>query len=178
MPAYKIKLPYPENLLHDIFGDGCINISIAPDFDATMKFILKKHMQDRDISIILMRYRDKQTKKYIAQYFHVSTARIAEIINKAINLLKLSDDIIKFGLAKYTLNGGLTINSTINELNLSIRAYNSLYQSGIRQVKDITTLSRRELLDIYNLGYVSANEIINTLAEKGYYLKGSTGYAA
>lgn len=60
----------------------------------------------------------------------------------------------------------------ISELNLSVRAYNGLYNSGIRNVGDIVAKTQRQLLHISNLGKTTVYEITEKLHELGIYLKG------
>ena len=56
----------------------------------------------------------------------------------------------------------------IEELQLSVRAYNGLKRSGINTVSELAKLSLAELEKIKNLGKVSLNEIIEKLKECGF----------
>lgn len=56
----------------------------------------------------------------------------------------------------------------IEELQLSVRAYNGLKRAEIHTLGDLMKLSLSELEKIKNLGKVSLSEIIKTLKEYGY----------
>lgn len=55
----------------------------------------------------------------------------------------------------------------IEELDLSVRAYNCLKRSGIRSVAQIFALSRQELLAIRNMGSPGRHNLYICLVERG-----------
>lgn len=59
---------------------------------------------------------------------------------------------------------------SIDELELSVRAYNALKRSGLNTIDDVCKLTKAELRGIKNLGKVSAEEVIAKLAVRGRYL--------
>ena len=59
---------------------------------------------------------------------------------------------------------------TIEELNLPVRAYNSLRRVGIHTVDDLTARTEADLLAIENLGPQSVREIKERLAGIGRHL--------
>ncbi len=61
----------------------------------------------------------------------------------------------------------------IEELNLSLRSYNSLRREGIHTVGDLAAKSREELLAIDNIGPASVEEIRQRLADRGLALSES-----
>lgn len=56
----------------------------------------------------------------------------------------------------------------IEELQLSVRAYNGLKRAGINTVSELAKMSLAELEKIKNLGKVSLNEIVEKLRECGF----------
>ena len=54
----------------------------------------------------------------------------------------------------------------IEELQLSVRAYNCLKRAQIHSIADLLDYSQEELLEIKNFGQKSANEVINALRER------------
>lgn len=58
----------------------------------------------------------------------------------------------------------------IDELELSVRAYNALKRSGLNTIDDVCKLTKEELCGIKNLGKVSVDEVITALTEKGRHL--------
>lgn len=60
-------------------------------------------------------------------------------------------------------------NTDIAELNLSVRAYNVLKRAGCRTIADVLMLpSVKHLTRLRNMGRKSAEEVIETLRERGY----------
>lgn len=62
------------------------------------------------------------------------------------------------------------LSSDIAELDLSVRAYNSLRRAGICTIGRLITLSQSDLLKVRNMGYKCRDEILLTLADHGEYL--------
>lgn len=60
----------------------------------------------------------------------------------------------------------------IDQLDLSVRAYNCLRRSGIATLADILNMTERQLLNVRNLGRKSSDEIIGIVSALGYSLKG------
>lgn len=56
-------------------------------------------------------------------------------------------------------------------LDLSVRSYNCITRAGIHTVRELIGLTEPQLRSIRNLGRKSADEIIETLANRGFYLK-------
>ncbi|MGH2739505.1 MAG: DNA-directed RNA polymerase subunit alpha [Actinomycetota bacterium] len=59
----------------------------------------------------------------------------------------------------------------VEELSLSVRAYNCLKREGIDTVADLVDRSERELMDIRNFGAKSIDEVKDKLAELGLSLR-------
>lgn len=60
----------------------------------------------------------------------------------------------------------------IEELNLSVRAYNCLISRGIHTIAALTAKTEVELLDIRNLGHGTLNNIVAALDYVGLKLAG------
>jgi DNA-directed RNA polymerase alpha subunit len=63
------------------------------------------------------------------------------------------------------------LDTQIEDLMLSVRAYNSLMREDLRTIRDVLAKSQEDLLDIRNLGSKCVEEIRSRLAEIGYYLR-------
>ncbi len=61
----------------------------------------------------------------------------------------------------------VTAKTEIEDLNLSVRCYNSVKRAGINKVGDLEKITFRELRHIRNLGKHSLDELIEKLAEQG-----------
>lgn len=59
----------------------------------------------------------------------------------------------------------------IEELELSVRAYNCLRRAGINNVQDLTNKTENEMRKIRNLGKISLEEVINKVKELGLGFK-------
>lgn len=76
-------------------------------------------------------------------------------------ILKLRDDRAKQRYLKMS----------IEELDLSVRSFNSLKRANINTVAELTEKSEDDMLKVRNLGRKSLEEVINKLAEHGLSLK-------
>ena len=63
------------------------------------------------------------------------------------------------------------LNTSIEELDLSVRAYNCVRNGDIRTLRDLTNKTEIDLLRTKNFGRKGLNEIKEILAEKGLILK-------
>lgn len=85
-----------------------------------------------------------------------------------------------------TLDGGLLMEKqeevqkskeeeiSIEDLELSIRAYNCLKRANIFHLADLLKKSERELMEIKNFGKKSAEEVIDKVKSMGYVLRGGS----
>jgi DNA-directed RNA polymerase subunit alpha len=60
-----------------------------------------------------------------------------------------------------------TLEMTVEELDLSVRSYNSLKRAGINTVQELTSKNKEEMMQIRNLGKKSLEEITDKLDELG-----------
>nr|MDD6335525.1 DNA-directed RNA polymerase subunit alpha [bacterium] len=67
--------------------------------------------------------------------------------------------------------GDKTVDMAIEELELSVRSYNSLKRAGINTVEDLISRSEAEMMKVRNLGRKSLDEVIQKLAVLGMGLK-------
>lgn len=61
----------------------------------------------------------------------------------------------------------------IDELELSVRSYNCLKRAGVETIGQLVTKSESELSAIPNFGQKSIEEVIDTLKDRGYQLRGA-----
>jgi len=61
-------------------------------------------------------------------------------------------------------------NVGIESLNLSVRAYNCLKRANKNTLQDLIEMTTDELMSIKNFGKKSAEEVIQTLNERGFFL--------
>ena len=73
-------------------------------------------------------------------------------------------------------DGGLHLSQDLNNLGIdvmepSVRAFNCLYRAGIRTMYDLSLRTKRDLMNIRNLGARCLAEIISKAAEHGVYIR-------
>ena len=60
---------------------------------------------------------------------------------------------------------------TIEELDMSVRAFNCLKRAGINTVEDLINRSEEDMIKVRNLGKKSLEEVIQKLQSLGFELK-------
>lgn len=73
----------------------------------------------------------------------------------------------------YTIEDIVSYTTTLEELDLSVRAYNCLKRVGINTIGDVIKYTYEDLLKVRNLGRLSAKEVVQKLADYGFKLKES-----
>ena len=63
------------------------------------------------------------------------------------------------------------LDTTIEELELSVRSFNCLKRAGISTVEDLISKSQEDMMRVRNLGRKSLDEVINKLASLGFSLR-------
>lgn len=122
-------------------------------------------------------YIDTMTRK--KRYIKAQTEAIEEQIAVVIDNCEDKEEvysIIKPFYQKYmedvTADEALLImihgDRRLDDLELSVRAYNCLRRKGIKYVKDLIKLDAVQLATVKNLGIKSRTEIINKVAELGF----------
>ena len=62
------------------------------------------------------------------------------------------------------------LETTIEELDLSVRSYNCLKRAGIINVEDLTNKTEEDMMKVRNLGRKSLDEVVGKLASLGFKL--------
>lgn len=60
-----------------------------------------------------------------------------------------------------------TLETPVEELDLSVRAYNCLKRAGLHTLQDLTSMSENEMIKIRNLGKKSLKEVMDKIKEMG-----------
>ncbi len=63
------------------------------------------------------------------------------------------------------------LETTIEELDLSVRSFNCLKRAGISTVEDLINKTQDEMMKVRNLGRKSLEEVVNKLSSLGFSLK-------
>ena len=103
-----------------------------------------------------------------------SISLAAKILNEHLNLfVDLSDEAKK---AEIMVDREETIKEkvlemTIEELDMSVRAFNCLKRAGINTVEDLINRTEEDMIKVRNLGKKSLEEVIQKLKSLGFELK-------
>ena len=97
----------------------------------------------------------------------------AKIVSEHMSLfVDLSDDAknTEIMIEKEESKKEKVLETTIEELDLSVRSYNCLKRAGINTVQDLTTRSENDMMKVRNLGRKSLEEVIAKLDAMGLSL--------
>lgn len=94
-----------------------------------------------------------------------------ELNNKLNKIVKDIENLPHILDLSRIINDGEFKNKPIEELNFSVRTYNSLTRAGVENLRDLLNMTELEVMGIRNLGRKSLNEIVQTLDDLGYKLK-------
>ena len=97
----------------------------------------------------------------------------AKILNRQLNhFVDLSDETYSTEILEKTEDSGKekTLEMTIEELDLSVRAFNCLKRAGVNTVGDLVSKSPEEMMKVRNLGRKSLEEVIAKLQSLGFDL--------
>ncbi len=97
----------------------------------------------------------------------------AKIMNEHLNLfIDLSESAkdTEIMVEKEQNKKEKVLETTIEELDLSVRSYNCLKRAGINTVQDLTTRSENDMMKVRNLGRKSLEEVIAKLDSMGLAL--------
>lgn len=101
-------------------------------------------------------------------------AMAAKILNDHLNpIININEELNKVELLKEAekKEDQIKTSISIDELDLTVRAYNALKQANLTTTADIIELNKTQLEGIKNLGRKSVGEIIQKLEEHGLELK-------
>ncbi len=103
-----------------------------------------------------------------------SISLTAKILNEHLNLfIDLSDEAKKAEIMKdrEDVAKEKVLETTIEELDMSVRAFNCLKRAGINTVEDLTNRTEEDMIKVRNLGKKSLEEVIQKLDSLGFSLK-------
>ena len=97
----------------------------------------------------------------------------AKILNRQLNqFVDLSDEMSNAEILEKKEESGKekTLEMTIEELDLSVRAFNCLKRAGVNTVQDLVNKSPEEMMKVRNLGKKSLEEVMAKLASLNFSL--------
>ena len=182
-----MTLPYPDNLLYDIFG-GDWEYPRPADFDGSLEYVLHS-LTERERRVLDFRYKDGLTFEAIGKRECVTRERIRQIHAKSLRKLRHPE---RLNYLKYGISGVIRQKSEsareaalaslpkldikpknipLEELELSVRSYNCLKRAGKNTLRELSEMTFDELCNVRNLGKKSVDEICAVLTKYGITLK-------
>ena len=179
-------LPYPDNLLYDIFG-GEWEFPRPGDFDGSLEYVLHT-LTERERRVLDFRYKDGLTFEKIGKRECVTRERIRQIHAKSLRKLRRPDRLnyLKHGvagvIARQTENAREAALASLpkqdkpediplEELDLSVRSYNCLKRAGMDTLRNVSEMTYDELCHVRNLGKRSIDEICAALTKHGLRIR-------
>lgn len=189
------KKDFPFNLLRDLSIERTdLPEKLPKDFIASIIYLIYQ-LDERECHILLRKYQGGLTNVELGEELHISRTRVMQIHHKALCKLKhekrhkiiikginkyLDDfinqevetrlmDIKENDLLNLDINSKEFLNTNIDKLLLSTRAYNCLYRLDIKTIQDI--LDHEEDIagvKIRNMGLATSNEIIHKMRLLGF----------
>ena len=87
--------------------------------------------------------------------------------------LTAAEPVVEAVESEVAVDAGPDGDILIDELELSVRSYNCLKRAGVETIGQLVTKSKSELSAIPNFGDKSIEEVIETLNDRGYQLRGA-----
>lgn len=158
-------------------------------------------LTERELNVILLTYKKYETFATIGAKYNLTRERVRQIHNRAISKLShisfkrvfLNNQIAKTNVPFISKTDAIEtvkklctrseivdilksipddeLNTPIDELNLSVRSYNALKNSGYKTLNDVVNATEIELLQLHSLGKKSLKEIKKLLNAYGYEIK-------
>jgi len=148
---------YPLNLAMFLKGDSEIEINLN-ELEKLVESLLEKESK-----VIRFRFRDKLTLEEVGRKLNVTRERVRQIEAKA--LRKLRHNELKTLHIKDIKTSMLQ--EQIDELDLSLRAYNCLKRANKHTIGDVAEMKTSDFYKCINLVKKATNEIIDKMAEIG-----------
>lgn len=159
-------------------------------------------LDDRQKLVITLRYRSRLTLEGVAKELQVTRERVRQIEAKSIRILRRRESLNHWLLVpmerlleaqkerdelklKLITSGRMeepkpesNLKSVgIDEMDLSVRAYNCLRRAGIDTLADLQKMTREDLMKVRNMGRKSLEEIITKAKEYGVTIEEGTNGA-
>jgi len=200
-----IRGMWPYNLAEEVSGkskgseeaEAFVRRTYAPGLLEEIE-----NLGDRQKIVITLRYRSHMTLEDIAKELHVTRERVRQIEARAIRILRRREslnhwllvpmerlleaqkerDELKLKLITSGRTEELKPESNlksvgIDEMDLSVRAYNCLRRAGIDTLADLQKMTREDLMKVRNMGRKSLEEIITKAKEYGIAIEEGTNGA-
>jgi hypothetical protein len=171
------KLEWPNNLIAAVLGEEYLDREQPKDLLPSIHYIVST-LPDRVAFVIFQRFKYGKTLQEVAELIGCASRENARRLQaRGLRMLRRPSrsEYFKIGISQVQkeddIRSAKPEDVTINQLDLSTRSYNCLRRSGVATLADILNMTERKLMNVRNIGFKSAVEIIRTVSSLGYSLK-------
>ena len=180
-----LKEEYPYNLIATIIDESVWELNLptemTEDHLAGLEYAISQ-LDEREQTIIRMRYEQKQTFAQIGEKFNISVNRASQVERKALRKLYHPQNLkyYKYGLEGYKVRQAefeeaerkrayteKVMATTIYDLDFSVRTFNNLIRANCGNVGDLVALSEEDILNLKNMGKKQFAEVALKLKALG-----------
>ena len=180
-----LKEDYPYNLIATIIDESVWELNLptemTEDHLAGLAFAISQ-LDEREQTIIRLRYEERQTFAQIGELLNISVNRVSQVERKALRKLYHPRNLRYF---KYGIEGAKVkqaefeeaekkraytdkvMETTIYDLDFSVRTFNNLIRAKCDKVKDLVALTEEDILNLKNMGKKQFAEVALKLKALG-----------
>ena len=180
-----LKEEYPYNLISTIMDESVWELNLptemTEDHLAGLEYAISQ-LDEREQTIIRMRFEERQTFSQIGEHFDISLNRVSQVARKALRKLYHPKNLkyYKYGLEGYKVRQAefeeaerkrayteKVMATTIYDLDFSVRTFNNLIRANCGNVGDLVALSEEDILNLKNMGKKQFAEVALKLKALG-----------
>lgn len=180
-----LKEEYPYNLITTIIDESVWKLDLptemTEDHLAGLEFAISR-LDEREQTIIRMRYKERRTFAQIGEFFDISVNRASQVERKALRKLYHPKNLryYKYGIEGYKVKKAefeeaerqrayteKVMETTIYDLDFSVRTFNNLIRANCEKVSDLVALSEEDILNLKNMGKKQFAEVALKLKALG-----------
>ena len=180
-----LKEEYPYNLISTIIDESVWELNLptemTEDHLAGLEYAISQ-LDDREQTIIRMRFEERQTYSQIGEHFNISLNRVSQVARKALRKLYHPKNLkyYKYGLEGHKVRQAefeeaerqrayteKVMETTIYDLDFSVRTFNNLIRAKCEKVSDLVALSEEDILNLKNMGKKQFAEVALKLKALG-----------
>lgn len=180
-----LKEEYPYNLISTIIDESVWELSLptemTEDHLAGLEFAISQ-LDEREQTIIRLRYEQRQTFAEIGAVFNISVNRVSQVERKALRKLYHPKNLkyYKYGIEGYKVKkeefekaerkrsyDEKAMETTIYDLDFSVRTFNNLIRAKCEKVRDLVALSEEDIVNLKNMSKKQLEEVALKLKTLG-----------
>ena len=180
-----LKEDYPYNLITTIIDESVWELNLPTEMPqdhlAGLEYAISQ-LDDREQTIICLRYEKRQTFAQIGEQFNISVNRASQVERKALRKLYHPRNLkyYKYGLEGHKVRQAefeeaerkraytdKVMATTIYDLDFSVRTFNNLIRANCGNVGDLVALNEEDILNVKNMGKKQLAEVALKLKALG-----------